>query len=103
MDREGQNNASNCPVCGGSRWWRSRTGARVCQQCYGDPFQDLKALADRVQGECDPAIDDQEERLAPGSDDESAQGRWEPRPLARHPARDSSTPCCTDLHGINGA
>jgi hypothetical protein len=61
MDQEPQDTTSGCPVCGRSRWWYSRTGWRICRQCYPDPWQALQALANRVQDACDPAIDDPEE------------------------------------------
>jgi hypothetical protein len=51
MDPNGHNTASNCPVCGWSRWWPSRTGARVCQQCYPDAMAALHALADQLSAE----------------------------------------------------
>jgi hypothetical protein len=62
MDQAPQDTTSACPVCGGSRWWRSRMGWRICQQCYRDPLQALEVLADRVQGACDSAINDQKEQ-----------------------------------------
>jgi hypothetical protein len=51
MDQAHQNNASSCPVCGGSRWWYSRTGASVCQHCYPDAMAALHALADQLRDE----------------------------------------------------
>jgi hypothetical protein len=36
-------------MCGGSRWWRSRTGWYICECCYRDPLQALQVLASRVQ------------------------------------------------------
>jgi hypothetical protein len=68
MDQEPQDTTSTCLVCGGSRWWRSRTGARVCQRCYPDAMEALQILAHRAQRACDAAIDDPEERLAPGDE-----------------------------------
>jgi hypothetical protein len=49
MDEERQEKTSGCPVCGRTRWWRSRTGARVCQQCYPDALAAL-ILANQVDG-----------------------------------------------------
>jgi hypothetical protein len=43
-----------CPVCGSRRWWPSRTGRRICQQCYRDPLEALHALAEPVQGQMGP-------------------------------------------------
>jgi hypothetical protein len=52
MGQERQNKASACPVCGGSRWWRSRTGRRICQQCHPDPLEALQVLGDQTKGQC---------------------------------------------------
>jgi ribosomal protein L37AE/L43A len=51
MGQDCHDTSSNCPVCGESRWWRSRTGVRVCQQCYPDAMAALQALADQRSGE----------------------------------------------------
>jgi hypothetical protein len=68
MNQGPQGKTSRCRVCGGSRWWRSRTGWRICQRCYSEPLQALQVLASRVQGAratdgraCEPAIDDQQD------------------------------------------
>ena len=52
MDQEPQDTMSTCPVCGGSRWWRSRTGLAVCQRCYPDPVEALQVLAGQTGGQC---------------------------------------------------
>jgi hypothetical protein len=64
MDQDRQDATSTCPVCSRSRWWRSRTGARVCAQCHPDPLEALRDLADQVNGApthsetiCEAAID----------------------------------------------
>jgi hypothetical protein len=49
MDQNGHNTTSHCPVYGGSRWWRSRTGARVCQRCHPDALAALQVLADQLK------------------------------------------------------
>jgi hypothetical protein len=68
MDQEPQHKGSNCPVCGGSRWWTSRTGWRICQLCYQDPLQALQVLANRAQDASQPASDDHEEQLIQGEE-----------------------------------
>jgi hypothetical protein len=50
MDQDRQDTTSNCPVCGGSRWWRSRTGLAICHHCHPDPLEALQVLADEVSG-----------------------------------------------------
>jgi hypothetical protein len=44
MDQERQDKASGCAVSDGSRWWRSRTGWRICSQCHPDPLEALQDL-----------------------------------------------------------
>jgi hypothetical protein len=71
MDPNGHNTASACAVCGGSRWWSSRTGARVCRQCYPDAMAALQALADQLSDEsqapCTASLADCEGHPGPGS------------------------------------
>jgi hypothetical protein len=49
MDRAHQNKASSCLVCGGNRWWRSRTGHEICHRCHPDALEALQALANQVK------------------------------------------------------
>jgi hypothetical protein len=74
MDEEPQDTTSSCLVCGGNRWWCSRTGARVCQRCYQDPLQALQALADKAQGTCRLGTDSSDERLPQDTTHKSAEG-----------------------------
>jgi hypothetical protein len=50
MHQARQSNASECTVCGGSRWWRSRTGLSICYHCYPDPLEALQVLGDQTKG-----------------------------------------------------
>ncbi len=71
MDQDHHNGASDCPVCGRSRWWYSRTGARVCQQCYPDVMAALHALTDQLSAEsrvpCAASLADCEDNAGAGS------------------------------------
>jgi hypothetical protein len=51
MEQERCREAMSCPVCGGSRWWRSRTGLAVCHHCHPDPLEALQVLGDQTKGE----------------------------------------------------
>jgi hypothetical protein len=35
---------TSCPRCGRRRWWRLRTGQRICMRCCPDPLQALASL-----------------------------------------------------------
>jgi hypothetical protein len=48
MDHACHDTPRRCAVCGGGRWWHSRTGARVCQCCYPDALAALQVLADQL-------------------------------------------------------
>ena len=50
MDQARQDPTSRCPVCGGSRWWRSRTGHEICQRCHPGALEALQALANQTHG-----------------------------------------------------
>lgn len=52
MDRARRNQARHCPVCGGSRWWRSRTGRSICARCHPDAMEALQVLSDQTRSQC---------------------------------------------------
>jgi hypothetical protein len=52
MDRDHHDKTRRCPVCGGSRWWRSHTGPAICHQCHSDPMEALQVLGDQTRGQC---------------------------------------------------
>jgi hypothetical protein len=49
MDQEYGCKPMSCPTCGGSRWWRSRTGWRICAQCHPDALEALQVLTTQVR------------------------------------------------------
>jgi hypothetical protein len=50
MDQERQDKTSGCPVCDGTRFWRSRTGRSICARCHPDALEALQVLANQVNG-----------------------------------------------------
>jgi hypothetical protein len=51
MDQDRHDKTSSCSVCGGSRWWRSRTGVAVCHRCHPDPIEALQMLGEQTRGQ----------------------------------------------------
>jgi hypothetical protein len=39
-----------CGICGGSRWWKSRSSYQVCALCHPNVFDALEQLARRRPG-----------------------------------------------------